>query len=57
MNGQFDWADWASLEGELTSDPHAVSCGNKVFVFVRGTDKGLWYRMWDGQKEARSEAK
>jgi hypothetical protein len=44
------WNEWSSLEGELTSDPHPICCDGKVYVFVRGTDKGLWYRVQNGDK-------
>jgi hypothetical protein len=42
------WHNWEALERELTSDPHAVCWGDRINVFVKGTDNGLWYRMWDG---------
>ena len=45
------WSEWESLGGELTSDPVAVSLGNgRIDVFVRGTDKALWHKWWDGTK-------
>ena len=33
----------------LNSDPTAVSWGpNRIDVFVRGSDNGLWHKAWDG---------
>ena len=42
-----EWNDWESLGGELISDPTVISLGNdRIDVFVRGTDKALWHKMW-----------
>jgi hypothetical protein len=39
------WTVWANLEGEITSDPGACTAGNLTFVFARGTDNEIWYRI------------
>ena len=40
-----EWGTWASLNGQLTSTPAAVSSGNgRIDVFVRGSDNALWSR-------------
>jgi fibronectin type 3 domain-containing protein len=37
------------LGGVLTSGPSAASwASNQTYVFVRGTDNGLWYKTWNG---------
>ena len=42
-------AQWESLGGVLTSPPVAVSWGvNRLDVFARGLDFGLWHRGWNG---------
>jgi hypothetical protein len=41
------------LGGSLTSDPGAVSWGaNRIDVFVRGTQNGLFHKWWDGAQWA-----
>jgi hypothetical protein len=46
-----EWNEWESLGGELISDPTVISLGNdRIDVFVRGTDKALWHKMWNGKK-------
>jgi hypothetical protein len=45
------WADWAPLSGTTTfdSDPDAASWNSeRIDVFVRGTDKALWHKWWNG---------
>jgi hypothetical protein len=44
------WSAWENLSGALSSAPTAVSWGNqnRIDVFVKGTDNGLWHRWWDG---------
>jgi fibronectin type 3 domain-containing protein len=38
-----------SLGGVLTSGPSAASwASDHTYVFVRGTDNGLWYKTWSG---------
>ena len=44
------WSSWENLGGVLTSAPSAVSWGNqnRIDVFARGTDNGLWHKWWTG---------
>jgi len=40
---------WVGLGGILASAPAPVSQdASHAAVFVRGLDRALWYRMWDG---------
>ncbi|WP_206664690.1 hypothetical protein [Dankookia rubra] len=44
------WSGWESLGGVLTSDPDAEAwSANRLDIFVRGTDAGLYHKWWDGQ--------
>jgi IPT/TIG domain-containing protein len=46
------WSPWENLGGVLTSAPSAVSWGNqnRIDVFARGSDYGLWHAWWDGTR-------
>jgi hypothetical protein len=39
------WTNWATLGGQITSDPAACSAGGFTFVFAKGTDDQIWYRI------------
>lgn len=44
------WSPWEDLGGILTSAPGATSWGrNRIDVFVRGTDKGMYHKWWNGR--------
>jgi len=40
------WSSWQFLGGKLTSSPAAAAAsgGNRIDVFVRGTDGALWWK-------------
>ena len=42
------WGPWASLGGNLASDPSAVTDGNQVWVFVRIGGRQISYKRFDG---------
>jgi hypothetical protein len=45
------WGGWQDLGGTLTSAPAVASWGpNRLDVFVRGQDDGLWHKSWNGTK-------
>jgi hypothetical protein len=46
---QVGWSDWESLGGVLTSGPGCSSWDEgRLDVFVRGTDRALWHKWYDG---------
>lgn len=48
---QREWSEWRSLGGELTSGPAVCSWGeNRLDVFVIGTDKSLYHKLWNGSQ-------
>lgn len=44
VNGS--WTDWSSIGGNSTSGPAAAPFGDSLFVFIRGTDGGLYYTIY-----------
>jgi hypothetical protein len=45
------WSGWETIGGEATSAPTVVSHATGVVdVFVRGTDRGIYQKSWDGSK-------
>ena len=48
----FTGAPWTSFGGNLTSKPAVAACSlngtDTIAVFVRGTDGGLWYKLFKG---------
>ncbi|KMT21117.1 DUF346 domain-containing protein [Clostridium cylindrosporum] len=44
------WSNWEDLGGVLTAAPSACSWGkNRIDVFVRGTDKSMYHKWWNGR--------
>jgi murein DD-endopeptidase MepM/ murein hydrolase activator NlpD len=44
------WTTWASLGGQIASDPAAVSWApGRIDVFALGSDKALWHIYYDGR--------
>ncbi|WP_208750680.1 hypothetical protein, partial [Bradyrhizobium daqingense] len=38
------WSGWASLGGQITSDPAAIANSDgRLEAFARGTDNALWH--------------
>jgi hypothetical protein len=45
------WSDWENLGGKLSSGPSASSRrNNRIEVFVRGQDRSLYLKYWNGKK-------
>lgn len=43
--------EWEDLGGKITSKPVAVSWGpDRLDIFVRGTDNGVFHKAWDGKQ-------
>jgi hypothetical protein len=50
LSGRSDGVGWESLGGGLTSDPAVASWGSgRLDLFVRGTDRALWHKWFDGR--------
>jgi hypothetical protein len=46
--GAGEWGTWASLSGQLTASPAAVSWADgRIDVFARGSDNALWHRSYN----------
>jgi Uncharacterized protein conserved in bacteria (DUF2334) len=46
--GAGEWGTWASLDGQLTASPAAVSWADgRIDLFGRGTDNALWHRSYN----------
>ena len=45
------WSSWEDLGGTLTSAPGVASWGeNRLDVLVRGENRSLWHKWWDGNR-------
>jgi hypothetical protein len=43
--------NWESLGSKITESPVAVSwSADRLDLFVRGTDGGVWHKWWDGSQ-------
>jgi subtilisin family serine protease len=42
------WGPWASLGGLITTDPSSTTNALGTWVFARGSDNALYYRLFDG---------
>src|SRR5690606_33006096 len=44
-----DWSEWEDLGGYLTAGPSATVLGrNQLDVYVRGRNRVLYHRIWNG---------
>ena len=43
-----NWETWMPLGGTTQLAPEPVVIGSKLYVFVRGLDRALYFRVFDG---------